>query len=143
MKIIQVMPEFAVGGAEIMAENLSYELKKLGCEVIVVSLFSLHTAITDRMERNGIRVEYFDKKPGFDLSQMRKLYRFFKEEKPDVVHTHRNAIQYGAVAAIFSSVPVIVHTVHNLAKKETGKLQRNFNKILFKKDGERWVDLGI
>lgn len=132
MKIIQVMPEFAVGGAEIMAENLSYELKKLGCEVIVVSLFNLHTAITDRMEQNGIRVEFFDKKPGLDLSQIRKLYKFFRVEKPDVVHTHRNAIQYGALAAYFARVTCKIHTLHSIAEKENGKIQRKFNRMLFK-----------
>ncbi|MBR3933200.1 MAG: glycosyltransferase [Clostridia bacterium] len=132
MKIIQVMPEFELGGAEIMVETLSYELKKLGCDVIVVSLFNLHTPITDRMEQNGIRVEFFDKKSGLDLSQVRKLYKFFKKEKPDVVHTHRNAIQYGALAACFARVTCKIHTLHSIAEKENGKIQRKFNKILFK-----------
>ena len=42
MKVIQIMPEFGLAGAEIMCENLSVELIKLGINVIVVSLYDYH-----------------------------------------------------------------------------------------------------
>ena len=50
MKIMQIMPEFGLAGAEIMCENLSYELAQRGNEMILVSLYTYHSAITDRLE---------------------------------------------------------------------------------------------
>ena len=54
MKVLQVMPEFALAGAEIMCENLIYGLKKIGADVVVVSLYDYHSPITDRLEQNGV-----------------------------------------------------------------------------------------
>ena len=62
MKVIQVMPFFGLGGAEIMCENLVYELKKMGHEVIVVSLYNKQTPITERFEKAEIDIRYLDKK---------------------------------------------------------------------------------
>ena len=73
MKIMQIMPEFGLAGAEIMCENLSYELAQRGNEMILVSLYTYHSAITDRLEREGIRIVYLGKKSGIDISIYRKL----------------------------------------------------------------------
>jgi len=50
MKIAQIMPEFGLAGAEIMCENLTYELRNASHEVVVVSMYDYHSAITDRLE---------------------------------------------------------------------------------------------
>lgn len=132
MKIIQVMPEFGLAGAEIMCENLTYELISLGNEVIVVSLYDYHSAITKRMEDRGIRIEYLQKKSGLDLSVILKLKKMFSKEKPDVIHTHRYVMQYSIPAAILSGVKKRVHTVHNIAQKENTPLARKINKLFYK-----------
>ena len=56
MKIVQVMPEFGLAGAETMCENLTYELIKLGHDVTVISMYDYHSAITERLEKSGIDV---------------------------------------------------------------------------------------
>ena len=43
MKVIQVIPKFALAGAEIMCETLSVELMKLGVETVIVSLYDYHS----------------------------------------------------------------------------------------------------
>ena len=60
-----------------------------------------------------------------------KLKKLFLQEKPDVVHTHRNAAQYAIPVA--KKVKAKVHTVHNVAKKENSWVSRKINKSLFKK----------
>ena len=132
MKVIQVMPNFALAGAEIMCENLVYELQKKGEDVIVVSFFDFHSAITERLEKNGVKIIYLNKKLGIDISIFRKLYKIFKQEKPDVIHTHRYATKYAIPTAIFAGVKKRVHTVHNIAKKENGKAGRFLNRLFFK-----------
>lgn len=132
MKVIEIMPEFGVAGAEIMCEDLSYKLQEKGIDVIVVSLFDYHSPITDRLEKNGIRLVYMNKKTGLDLTMIFKLFKLFKKEKPDVIHTHRHVLQYAVPAAIMAKVKRRVHTLHNVARKENETLGRKFNKIFFK-----------
>lgn len=133
MKVIQVMPNFELAGAEVMCENLVYSLRKQGIDVVVVSLFDRHTAITDRMEAAGVQIRYLHKKSGLDLSMISKLCKVFKEEKPDVIHTHLYVMQYAIPAAVWAGVKKRVHTVHNVADKETRrKAARKLNLLFYK-----------
>lgn len=132
MKVIQVMPEFGLAGAEVMCENLAYGLQQQGVEVIIVSLYDYHSAITDRLEKKGIRIVYLNKKPGFDFSMYKKLYKLFKAEKPDVIHTHRYVTRYVIPSAIRAKIKRRVHTVHNVAQKESEKIGRLLNKFFYK-----------
>ena len=134
MKIVQVIPYFCFGGAETMCENLTYALKKLGHSVTVVCLLPERTPISERMERAGIRVRYLDKKLGLDLSMIQKLTKLFREEKPDVVHTHLNVLKYTAPAAKLAGVPRCVHTIHNVADKEAeGRASGIISGFVFRK----------
>ena len=128
MKILQVIPYFCFGGAETMCENLTYALRDLGHDVMVVSLYDDQTPIACRMEAAGIRIRYLDKKLGLDLSMVPKLITIMKQERPDVVHTHLDVIKYAAMAAKLSGVSRSVHTVHSVAHKEAeGILQKIIN----------------
>lgn len=135
MKVIQVIPNFEIGGAEVMCENLIYELREQGIEVVVISLYNFETAITKRLQDRKIKVVFLNKKKGFDVSIIFKLYQIFNKEKPDVVHTHLYAIKYAMIAAIFSGVKCRVHTVHNIAQKECEKLDKKINKMLYRHCG--------
>ena len=128
MKILQIMPEFGLAGAERMAEALLLELKQRGHEVVAVSLFDYHSPITDNLEAHGIHIHYLGKKRGPDVSMFGKLYRVFLKEQPDIVHTHRYVCEYVIPAAVLAKVPGRVHTVHNVAEKERlpKKLQHMF-----------------
>lgn len=35
MNVVKIFPAFVIGGAESMCENFIYELRALGCDVIV------------------------------------------------------------------------------------------------------------
>ena len=132
MKIIQVIPVFSMGGAEIMCETLTYELKKLGHEVIAVSLYSIETPITERLKNAGVDVRFLGKKRGLDFSIFSKLKKLFKHENPDAVHSHNNASQYAFPIAKQMGIKM-VHTVHSIATKELPKSSRLINGYFFKK----------
>lgn len=135
MKVLQIIPMFKLAGAETMCENLCYALRSQGCNVIAVSLYTEHTPITDRLERAGIRVEYLEKKKGFDFSTIVKLYRLIEKEKPEVVHTHIYAARYALPVAVFCGIPSKIHTVHNVAQQEQAKAGKIVNKFLFRHCG--------
>lgn len=129
MKILQIQPSFGLlAGAERMGEALVLALHRLGHQVVVVSLFDERSVITEGLEAEGIKVIYLGKKPGLDLSMFGKLIRVFRQEQPDVIHTHRYICEYVTPAAIIAKVRARVHTVHNVAEKERmhKKLQRFF-----------------
>lgn len=132
MKIIQVIPLLDLAGAETMCENLTNGLLKLGHEVTVVSLYDCHTVITERMQRKEVNIIYLNKKNGVDISILFKLVKIFKEYKPDVVHSHLYAGKYAHIAASLCGISGKVYTIHNIATKEAGKLNRIFNGFLFK-----------
>lgn len=132
MKIMQVIPAFRLAGAEVMCENLCIALKNAGESVIAISLYSEKTAITDRLEKAGVHIEYLNKKPGFDASIIFKLVKLFKREKPDVVHTHIYASKYGLIAAVLAGIEKKVHTVHSVAQKEQGNLGKKVNSFMYK-----------
>ena len=135
MRIIQIMPEFGLAGAEIMCETLTYELRKMGHRVIVVSMYDTRTPITERLESAGVDVRFLSKKAGLDLSLYGKLRKLFKEEKADVVHTHLYAPKYAFPAAMLAGVKIRVHTVHNVAEKEAGRADRKLNHFFFRRCG--------
>ena len=128
------MPEFGLAGAEVMAENLAYGLRAEGHDVLVISFYCIHTAITERLEKNGIRIEYLGKKKGIDLSIILKMRKIMKEFKSSIIHTHRYVLPYAFLASVGLKVKRI-HTVHNIAEKEVPKKQLMIQKVLFKKFG--------
>lgn len=133
MKILQVIPYFCFGGAEIMCENLTYALKDQGHEVTVVSLYNEHTPISERMEAAGVKILYLDKKLGLDISMVKKLADIMKQERPDVVHTHLDVIKYAVLAAKLAGVKKCVHTLHTVAHKEAeGRLQKMINTMYYR-----------
>ena len=132
MKIIQVIPAFRLAGAETMCENLCIALRNAGQTVIAVSLYSEQTSITNRLSKNGVRIVFLGKKPGFDPTVFVKLVTLFKKEKPDVVHTHIYASKYALPAAVVARVKKRVHTVHNMAQKEQGNIGKKINAYMYK-----------
>lgn len=133
MKTLQVIPYFGLGGAEIMCENLTEALIEASNAVVVVSLYSTKTPITERLEKNGIKIIYLDKHAGLDFSIARKLGKVIKEEKPAVIHTHLASLKYAysAVKKLKIKIP-IVHTVHSIAQKEAPLRDRIFNRFWYK-----------
>lgn len=131
MKIVQVMPDFGLAGAETMVENLSCGLAAEGCDVLVISFFDLHTAITERIENRGIKIKYLGKKRGFDPSIISKMRKIIKAYQPDVIHTHRYVLPYAFLASMGFKAKR-VHTVHSAAQKEQTKVGKNINRVLFR-----------
>lgn len=63
--------------------------------------------------------------PGKDLRAVYRLYKFLKEEKPKIVHTHTpKAGIIGMLAAKLAGVPVRLHTVAGLPLLETSGPKR-------------------
>jgi glycosyltransferase involved in cell wall biosynthesis len=68
----------------------------------------------DRAEGLGIPVEVILREPGIDLGYIRKLRRWLRSVRADVVHTHNStALFYGALAGVAAGTPVRIATEHD------------------------------
>ncbi len=132
IKCFQIIPNLIEGGAEKIALYLSSELDKK-YDVTLVSLYKSQNTVYERIAREkGLKLIFLDKKKGFDCSLIWQLYLLFRQEKPDIVHTHLYGAKYILVPAILSGVKARIHTVHSMADKELGKTDRLIMKQLYR-----------
>lgn len=141
MRIMQIIPDLRLAGAETMCANLCVALADLKHDVCVVSLYNTQTAITRRLEASGIRVIYLNKRLGFDVSLFFKLFALFNKEKPEVVHTHIIASKYALPVSLLYGIKKRVHTIHSVAQREQSKLGRSINQLMFRLGGTTPVAL--
>lgn len=118
-RVMLVVQSLRVGGAENMVENLAYALRDRGCVMEVVVLQSGETIISRRMRANGMDPFVIGKRPGPDLSAISRLAAAMREFRPDVVHSHLPILNYVVPAARRAGVENLVHTIHNVAQRET------------------------
>jgi len=92
-------------------------MKKAGFDVIMVSADGKE--LEDVLQYEGCRhhIVPMTRKitPVADIQSLWKLYRFFKKEKPDIVHSHTpKAGLIAMLAAKFAGVKIRVHTIAGL-----------------------------
>lgn len=136
MKILEIIPQLHVGGAEKFTVDLSNELAAMGHDVTLVVTNSLakygdFLKIVDKR----VKVIGMEKRKGMDPKLFFRLAKLVKEINPDVVHTHLGAIVYNIFSPILCPNAVYVHTIHNSAEKEAatgGKISIWARKLMFK-----------
>lgn len=128
MKIIHVIPNLNVGGAETMMKNLIIEQANAGHNVMVVAFYQSDSSIRKALEAIGIEILFVDKKQGFDFSIISKLKRIFNNERPDVIHTHLYVLPY---VFLSSGKRRIVHTIHTVAEKERSGIAVYLTRIIY------------
>lgn len=131
MKILQIIPSLHGGGAEKFVIDLSNELSENN-EVIICSLYNLEEDMFMAKSINkNIKIINLNKKLGIDLKIFFLVLKLILKEKPDVVNTHLRALFYSILGILFSKT-IFFHTVHNIAQKETNKLNQLIYSVLFK-----------
>lgn len=123
MKIFQVIPLLATGGAEKFTIDLSNELAHLGHEVVLVTLFDKCkiSTLESYVDNKHVRRISLHKKPGFDPNCFINILKLIRKEKPNVVHAHVGAIKYMTLATTFYHKCKYIATIHSEAKREAGK----------------------
>lgn len=133
MKICQIIPDLPMGGAETMCVTLSIELKKLGHQVCVISLYDCDTILSRRLTDAGIQLQCMGKKPGLDPGCIPKLRKAIKIFAPDVIHTHIHALKYAYIAALGLGIPML-RTIHSIASQDA-EADTAINRFLFARGG--------
>lgn len=109
MKVLQVSTPNSWRGGEQQAAYLAHALKELKVEVFIMTPFD--SALSLRMQEDGISVINFDSRGFLDLSLAKKIAKVCAEEKFDLIHTHDSHAHSAAVlsAAVFGNrTPIVV-----------------------------------
>lgn len=132
MKVINIIPDLNIAGAEVMATTLitSYDRSKI--VPICVSFYNQISTLTQLLKDKNIKVYFLNKHRGIDMVMFIKLIFIILKEKPDVIHTHRYSLMYTLIPSIILGVKVKVHTIHSVANKEVPKFGQFIYKLAFK-----------
>lgn len=136
MRILELIPNLASGGAERFVTDLSNELVLDGNNVSIFTFRSAHNLnfYKDELLPQVCLKEY----PG-SWSLISKLIQFFvilsyvRKFKPEVIHCHTLAFPYALFVSFFYRNIKYYYTVHNLAENDTSlgvgaKIRRLFLK---------------
>ncbi len=103
-------------------------------DVIGAGLYpAMNSSIEARLAEASIPLWHLGKRPGFDPTLFSALDQLFKKVRPHVVHTHLSVLRYALPGLIRRRVPVVVHTLHNLAQHETDRVGRLLQWFAFRR----------
>jgi glycosyltransferase involved in cell wall biosynthesis len=119
MRILHLIPQLPVGGAERMLASLVHHQLEAGHEIGVVSLYDpLGTSIEAELRAQPIELFFLGKRGGFDVRMIPRIARVLRRFRPQVLHTHMQVLRYVLPARLLSSRCRIVHTMHTGAWRD-------------------------
>ena len=131
-RVLEILATLQRAGAERMAVSLACRLDAGRFETGVVSLYDgFAGGFEPELEAAGVPVWHLGKRPGLDLRMIPRLARVMREFAPAVVHTHSYVLRYSLPAGLAAGNLAMVHTVHNLAGKETDLTGRLMHRFVF------------
>lgn len=136
MRILELIPNLASGGAERFVTDLSNELALEGNDV---SIFTFRAAHNLNFYKGELLPQVCLKEYSGSWSLISKLFQFFvvlsyvRKFKPEVIHCHTLAFPYALFVSFFYRNIKYYYTVHNLAENDTSlgvgtKIRRFFLK---------------
>lgn len=132
-RVAIVLMHFNYGGGERMVSLLASHIDLNHFDVRVFCVYGEpHGNVMEKkIAQHGVPITYIRKGLGFSAKSLIRLGKELSKFNPDVVHTHLGASIYCAPWVIANHVKML-HTLHNIPEKESGKIRRFVLRILFK-----------
>lgn len=131
IRVLEILATLKRAGAETMAVSLACRLDTKRFETGVISLFDAFPGgLEPELAAAGIPVWHLGKRKGLDLRMIPRLRHVIHEFAPTVIHTHSYVLRYSLPASLAMRNTVMVHTVHNLAPKETDAFGRLLHRLV-------------
>ena len=112
VRVMHISSSLQHGGIEKLIYNFAARLNGDKYHVSACAL-DADGIYGDEIRRVGRQVSILKKRQGVDPRLWLRLYRLFKKEKVDVVHTHNfSPLFYAAIPARLAGVKALVHTEH-------------------------------
>jgi len=113
--VVQLIDSLNWGGAQKLLQTFAETARPSLKRLTIISLRETHPGVTipDQLRRAGCEVITLPARHLFNISRIRKLVAYLRQQDVDVLHTHLTyANILGPLAGRLSGVPV-VSTVHN------------------------------
>jgi len=132
IRVLQVIPSLAIGGAERCAVQLMGALNSEHFEVAALSLYPRQgTELEQMLEQRRLSVTFLNKKRGLDVRIFGGVWQQIQKFRPHIIHTHLHAFNYVIPAVIAGKVQGAVHTIHSVAERERSRLVKGLPRVLF------------
>jgi glycosyltransferase involved in cell wall biosynthesis len=133
IRILEVLASLRRAGAERMVVSLACGLDPDGFETEVVSLYdAFPEGFEPVLEHGSVPVRHLGKRTGLDARMYPQLVGVMRAYRPSIVHTHSYVLRYTLPARLTAGRSGMVHTVHNLARKEVDCVGRLIHRAAFR-----------
>lgn len=140
IRVLEVLASLRRAGAERVAVSLAGGLDPDRFETEVVSLYGAYASgFEPVLEEQHIPTRHLGKWHGLDPRMYPRLAGAYRSFRPAIVHTHSYLLRYtwpagwaGGLAGSGPAAGRMVHTVHNLARKEVDWLGRAIHRLAFR-----------
>jgi|LSQX01.3.fsa_nt_gb glycosyltransferase involved in cell wall biosynthesis len=128
IKVMQVLSDTNIGGAGKWILNLLEYINKKEFDISVA--IPRGSLLKKELEKQGALIIEIPGKGDstFEASAVRYLYKYFKENKIDIVHSH--ASMSARIAGKLAGVKSIVYTRHCMESKTEGRIGKLANKTI-------------
>jgi glycosyltransferase involved in cell wall biosynthesis len=123
MRILHLVENLNMGGAERVVIDLVREQQRRGHEVQVVCLFERGT-LASELDEAGVSVIPLYKTPGPSVTLLRRLRRLIRDHRIEVLHSHNAMAHYYGVAASVGIGVVRINTRHGMGTLLANRRQR-------------------
>jgi glycosyltransferase involved in cell wall biosynthesis len=113
INILFVIPQLDIGGAEIQLLNLVKGLDKSIFNIYVCNLSENQNKLEDEFKKNEVELVRIYKKSKFDLSIVKKLKLFIKNNNIHIVHSFLNNL-WSRLACLGENRPIIIISERSL-----------------------------
>jgi glycosyltransferase involved in cell wall biosynthesis len=128
MRIVELVNNLEIGGAERLVVDLASALKSRGHQVGVACLRT-GGPLGEILKQADIDVCVLNKSAGPSMRVLSRLAAYLRRSRADVLHTHNPLVHhYGVVAGWLARVPVIANTIHGPGNVSA---RRGFKELLY------------
>lgn len=132
MKILHFITSINTGGAEKFCVDICNTQANNSDDEIYLCVLDCITKDQPlvKMISSNVTLISLNKKAGYSLKILYKIYQQLLEINPDVIHLNGRSLVYASIPIIIKKIPAI-YTVHTMADKEYGKYIKKYNKFIF------------
>lgn len=126
LRVAHVVFRFAIGGMENGIVNLINGLPERDYWHDIVCLTDFAPDFASRVKSGNVTLHRLDKRPGNDFRMWGRLYRLFRQLRPDVAHTRNFGTLEAQLPAWIAGVPVRIHGEHGWDVNDLQGASRKF-----------------
>lgn len=128
--VMHLIWRFVVGGSEVYALKLASNLEKEKYLSIICAL-DAGGVLEDEANAQGILTYVMNRRRGIDLGLFWRLYRLFRKQRVDIVHTHHFTQLFYSLPGALLVRARIIHTEHGLTVYRKRHLRVAFRFLSF------------